>query len=531
MSDNYNMYVEKINASHVQVFSDEPCVFEDIYNYFKVKDPSHNPNSYQGRKWDGFLRLATKGGKLPIGLVSKLCTFAKTFRYDIDLDPSLSDFRTVKDGDLDEYLQHLNLSREDDGEFIECVPWEYQHFGVKMGLRLRRSVLLADTGAGKSLMQYILTRYYLDEAKLDNVDAKVLLLVPSINLVGQMSKDFGEYSQFNKWNVDAHVHKITAGVPKNSPKQVYVSTWQSLQDMPKEYFHQFTHVITDEVHGARGNKIQYIVNNCINANDRAGLTGTLYEAEMHQVQVISMFGPTVQVADTKLLQELGQASHTEVQMVNLNYKESEKKFASKLDYHGYIDFTMAHPFRNIVINLLARSLKGNTLMMFERKEHINTIYEELIKHKKHVYIFNGDVKDAERDKIKAIAESNDDVTILASYGTMAVGISVKRLHNLVLCHSSKSIVRVLQTLGRLLRRHKTKVKALIIDLVDNLKPINGEANTALVHAMKRYGFYTKKGHSVSTKVYEMDALLSDDKKKDIMAQVKRREKIKALQKV
>ncbi|QDB73344.1 DNA helicase [Vibrio phage VAP7] len=526
----YSLYLEKLNSSYAQVYSDEPCVYEDLYEYFKVKDPSYDKNNWAHRKWDGMARLVTRGGKVPIGLVEKVCKFARSRRYEIEVDPLLANTRSISDKELEEYIDHLNLSRDDSGETVPCIPWDYQVFGVKMALRLRRAVLLADTGAGKSLMQYILTRYYLDEATVDNEDVKVLIIVPSINLVSQMYNDFHEYSRLNGWEVDLFTHKVSSvdGGQKNTHKPVVITTWQSIQDMPKDYFKQFTKVITDEVHGARGNKIQGIMNACVNADDRAGLTGTLYEAQLHQVQVISLFGPTVQVADTEMLKKLGQVSETQIEMFNLNYEQSEKEWMRKFDYAAEVDAIMHHPYRNTLITTLCRTLPGNTLVMFERKEHIKIIYELLIQHKQNVFIINGDVDNDVRDQIKAKAENGENVTILASFGTMAVGVSVKKLHNAIFCHSNKSIVRTLQTVGRLLRRHKSKDKALIIDLVDNFKLEGGEPNKTLVHAMKRHGFYSSKKHPISFRNYDMKAMLPEDKLEELLADTKRRERSRKL---
>lgn len=528
----YEFYVEKLNASYAQVFADEPCIFEELYEYFKVKDPSYDKNNWAHKKWDGYARLIPRSGKFPIGLLDKVCKFARMRKYKITIDESLLNTRKISDKEISDYIEYLNLSRDDSGETVPCIPWEYQEFGVKMGLRLRRSVLLADTGAGKSLMQYIFCRYYIDEAIVDGEgdDTKILLLVPSINLVGQMAKDFNEYSRFNEWDVDSNLHLISSkhSQQRSSNKKIFVTTWQSIQDMPREYFKQFTHLITDEVHGARGNKIQYIINNCINANDRAGLTGTLYEAEMHQVQVIALFGPKVLVADTEMLKKLGQVSETLIQMFNLNYEQDEKEWMRKLDYAAEVDAIIHHPYRNMLITTLCRTLKGNTLVMFERKEHTKIIYEMLIQHKQNVYIINGDVDNNIRDEIKQKAEDGVDITILASFGTMAVGVSVKKLHNAIFCHSNKSIVRTLQTVGRLLRRHKSKDRALIIDLVDNFKLTGGEPNKTLDHAMKRHGFYTSKKHPIEFRNYDMKSMLPDEKWEELVCDTKRRDKSRKL---
>ncbi|AUR97720.1 P-loop containing nucleoside triphosphate hydrolase [Vibrio phage 1.244.A._10N.261.54.C3] len=573
----YEIYCEQINARSMRIYCEEECVHMELNDFFQYDDPNFQPNRWS--KWDGKVRLYDRhSGKLDVGLLEYLVKFCSINKYPLEIDPRLKQMRRIDMDDVHEYCDSLNLSRSDDGDYVSCVPYDYQYYGVERALKLRRAVLLADTGAGKSLMQYILTRFYIEEYEaLHNRPAKVLLLVPSVMLVNQMQADFKEYSQFNGWDVEKHVHGISAGCSKLTRKNVVVSTWQSIQDEAADYFDQFTHLITDEVHGASASKISYICNNCINCYDRAGLTGTLHEEEMNKLQVQAHFGPIMNVADTKLLKKLGQASETLVTMMNLDYSVSDRQFASKLDYMGEIDFITKHPQRNKLISALASTLTGNTLMLFDRRDHIDAVYE-LIKDQGNVHIINGDVNGDVREVIKAALENCkkrisldfgsdfievdfDDIfttksgdkraidlkvgdvteehgkvcktkelrgaTLLATFGCVSTGVSIKNLHNLVFCHPSKSIIRVLQSLGRLLRRHKSKEVAMIYDLVDNLKIAGGDANHAVRHAMKRYGFYTNKGHKMRTKRYPISVDLPDGLRQDVGQASRRRIAMKA----
>ncbi|CAL9977828.1 DNA helicase [Vibrio phage K469] len=407
----YELYVEQLNARSMRVYCDEECIHMELNDFFQYDDPNFQPSRYS--KWDGVIRLYDrKTGKIDVGLLEYLIKFCAMNKYKLEIDPRLKNVRRITMDDVKEYCGHLNLSRNDSDGPVECIPYGYQYFGVERALRLRRAVLLADTGAGKSLMQYILARYYLDEYLADNDrKGKVLLLVPSVMLVNQMQQDFAEYSQFNGWDVQEHCHGITGGCSKITRKEVVISTWQSIQDEDADYFTQFTHLITDEVHGARGAKISYICNNSINCYDRAGLTGTLHEGEMHKLQVQAHFGPIINVADTKLLQRLGQAADTNVTMMNIDYSQSDRQFAKNLDYHGEIEFLMRHPQRNKMIALLANTLSGNSLFLFDRIEHIENV-KALLADRKDVYVINGDVEDEVRGQIKQALEANKKRVVL-----------------------------------------------------------------------------------------------------------------------
>lgn len=527
----YKIIVERVNCVRMRVHCKEECVHEELSEFFKYPDPSYaNANSWQKRKWDGMIRLYDKrSGLIDIGLLKWVLKFAQINNYPIEVDPRLKHVRHETEDTLKEYIDSLNLTRYDeDGESIPLVPWDYQYKGVHYAIKHRRKVLLAATGAGKSLMQYILTRYYLDEALATETDAKVLLVVPSQLLVTQMLDNFVEYSVENGWDAESNCHLIYDGATKFTNKKVVISTWQGIQDEDKDFFKQFTHLMVDEVHGASAKKVSHICNSCIHAEDRIGMTGTLKDTELHELQVTAHFGSTVTVVTTKELQDMGQASDTLITMVNCDYQDSDRKFVNNLDYQGEIDSIIDHPYRNHMIVTFARSLEGNTLLLFDRIRHVEMIADELRKYKDNVYIINGDVDQAERDRIKKLTEKGDNYTILATYGTMSTGVSIRKLHNLVFCHPSKSIIRILQSVGRLIRMHSSKKCAFIYDLVDNFKVKGGESNHALKHGLARYTYYVRQEHKVRSKKYMMQWLLKEEDRERILKETKRRIAMKAL---
>ncbi len=103
------------------------------------------------------------------------------------------------------------------------------------------------------------------------------------------------------------------------------------------------------------------------------------------------------------------------------------------------------------------------------------------------------------DKVEDGADIS--VVILGTYGCVSTGISVRKLRNIVFCHPSKSIVRVLQSIGRVLRLHKSKDYANIYDLIDDISTA-GRLNYAVRHALKRSEFYEAEGHVVTKRRYE-----------------------------
>jgi len=136
------------------------------------------------------------------------------------------------------------------------------------------------------------------------------------------------------------------------------------------------------------------------------------------------------------------------------------------------------------------SLEGNTLVLFDRVEgYGKELYESyLASNPDRTFLITGDVDSSERETIRTSMDDHDNAVIWASYGTMSTGISIRRLHNLVLVSSSKSKIRVLQSIGRLMRLHATKDKAQILDIVDDLT-WNKNPNYTMKHAVERLEYY------------------------------------------
>ena len=136
---------------------------------------------------------------------------------------------------MDGFIRGLNLKSR--GKSIK--PRDYQVNAVDFAIRKHRALLLSPTASGKSLIIYILVRYYeilLRESQND----KILILVPTTSLVEQMYSDFVDYG----W-LEAYMQKIYSGHDKNVTKKVVISTWQSIYKFPKSYFEQFGCVIGD----------------------------------------------------------------------------------------------------------------------------------------------------------------------------------------------------------------------------------------------------------------------------------------------
>ena len=140
-------------------------------------------------------------------------------------------------------------------------------------------------------------------------------------------------------------------------------------------------------------------------------------------------------------------------------------------YEDEIQYLISHEQRNNFIKNLSLDLKGNTLVLFQRVEsHGAVLYEKINKNKgenRKVFFIHGGVDAEERELVREITERENNAIIVASYGTFSTGINIKNLHNVIFASPSKSRIRNLQSIGRVLRKGKDKVKATLYDIADD----------------------------------------------------------------
>lgn len=450
---------------------------------FEVPGARFQPAVKAGR-WDGWIRLVRLDGTVPVGLVPHIMKYLTDSGRSVKLSP---EFRVFKE----------NIEFDWDSLKLPNAMWDHQRAIVDISLQRKRQIILSPTSSGKSLAIYCLSQ------ALAANDAKTLIVVPSLTLVKQLIADFADYAANIDYDLDEHVHIIADGSPKNTDKKIVIATWQSLQYIKDErWFHQWEAVIVDEVHGAKATELKKIVDNSVNAFYRIGLTGTLDGAQTTEMSLIGMFGPVSRVATTKELQDKGIISPVKVKAVVLKYGPDDCKFfkGKKVDdkyiyptYADEIDYIQKHEVRNRFIGSLVKATKGNTLVLVTKVEDHGKPLYEIIKEmcpNKEVYLIYQKVDADAREEIRKLAETKDDIVIVATYNLFAQGVSIKRLHNLVFASPSKSVIRVLQSVGRVLRKHATKMSGFVFDIADDFRGKNKRQNYAVQHFIDRTKMYT-----------------------------------------
>ena len=323
-------------------------------------------------------------------------------------------------------------------------------------------------------MIYSIVRYYAATAK------KILIVVPTTSLVEQMVNDFISYG----WNAAAHVHKIYSGKDKNTEKPIIISTWQSIYKFPKRYFDDIDCVIGDEAHLFKSKSLTGIMTKLHNAKYRFGFTGTLDGSKTHKWVLEGLFGKCEQVTKTDDLIKEGYLSNFRIKI--LLCKHAPQYFET---YQDEIEYLVEHKGRNNLIKNLVKDLDGNTLVLFNYVEKHGTPLYELINNNvessRKVFFVHGGTDVEDREEVRNLTETESNAIIVASYGTFSTGINIKRLHNIVFASPSKSRIRNLQSIGRVLRKGEGKDIATLYDIADDI----GGQNYTLKHLNERVNIY------------------------------------------
>ena len=481
--------LKKKNETFLQIIT-EASIEQELSEHFCFFVPGYKfMPAYRNRMWDGKIRLFDMRKKvLYTGLFEYLKEFAELRNYTIEVEEDAFYGRPDEDlnHDIEAFLSEIRLSVNGEG----ITPRDYQLTALSLLLNKTKSLLLSPTASGKSLIIYLALRYY-----LEMYDNDVLIIVPTTSLVEQMYSDFADYSQFDNWNAQKECHKIYAGREKyNFSQRVTITTWQSIYKENHEWFQRYGMVVGDEAHNFKAKSLTAILEKCTEAKYRIGTTGTLDGTQTHQLVLEGLFGPVYKVTTTKELIDRSALANLDIKVLLLKYKDDICKMVAKSKYQEEVDFIVKYEPRNNFIANLAVDLKGNTLVLFQFVEKHGKPLHDILKAKvdkeRKLFYVSGETDVDTRESIREITETQENAIIVASMGTFSTGINIKRLHNIIFASPSKSQIRVLQSIGRGLRKTKDGIDTKVFDIADDLH-WKSKKNYTLNHAAVRIKIYSK----------------------------------------
>jgi superfamily II DNA or RNA helicase len=445
-----------------------------LVNAFKYDVPGarYLPAVRLGR-WDGKVSYFQLGGSTYVNLLPEIIPILEKFNYDIELD------------DQRDYSVNFEFEPVAENAFIH-IPWPKGHpmEGQPMELRdyqveiinnfLKNPQCIQEiaTGAGKTVIT----------AALSNAVSpygRSIVIVPNKSLVTQTEKDYINMEQ------DVGVY---FGDRKEWGRQHTICTWQSLNVLLKntkagvgdctigEFLEDVVCVIVDEVHMAKADALKSLLTGVMSRIPlRWGLTGTIPKEPFEFQALKCSLGPVIGRLSASELQSQGVLAQCHVNIVQL------VDHAEFTNYQSELKFLLEEPDRlDTIADLIKQvNLTGNTLVLVDRIAAGQGIIERL---GDNAVMVSGATKAKDRqDEYDEVAEATGKI-IVATYGVAAVGINIPRIFNLVLVEPGKSFVRVIQSIGRGIRKAEDKDHVQIWDVTSTCK-------FAKRHLTKRKQFY------------------------------------------
>ena len=467
-----SVVVSKVDEVFMKVDCDDGLA-RDLYDFFSFTVPNAKfMPSYKNRYWDGKVRLfSIKTKKIYIGLLPYVDEFCRERGFDFSgIEDVIGEKQREKCSQS--WLADLNLPFE---------PRDYQIDAFNTAIQYGRQLLLSPTASGKSLIIYLLARYY---------NKKTVIIVPTTSLVEQMTKDFIDYGY------EERICKIYSG-QEVFDAPITITTWQSFSKAPKDVMQSFDVVFGDEAHLFKAQTLKGILEKMKTTAIRFGTTGTLDGSEVHRLQLEGMFGPVKKVISSSELMEQGTIAQINIDCLILRHPKMKK-----MSYQDEMDYLCSNEKRNHFIVNLVKSLKGNTLVLFQYVEkHGEVLYDMMFNTDMggNLHYVYGGTDTEDREVVRELVEKSKEDTILASYGTFSTGINIKKIDNVVFASPSKSRIRNLQSIGRGLRKTDGKDSMRLFDIADDL----GCDNFTLAHLKERINTYNEENFPYELKQFDL----------------------------
>ena len=446
-----------------------------LVNAFKYDVPyaRYLPAVRLGR-WDGKVSYFQLGGSTYVNLLPEIIPILEKFNYDIDLDDQ-RDYSTTfefKQVTEDSY-SHIAWPAGHPAAGEPMKLRDYQVEIINNFLANPQCLQEVATGAGKTVMTAALS---------DAVTAygRSIVVVPNKSLVTQTEKDYVNMG------LDVGVY---FGDRKEWGRQHTICTWQSLNVLLKntkngtteddctigEFIEGVVCVIVDEVHMAKADALKTLLTGVMSRIPiRWGLTGTIPKEKFESVALLVSLGPVISKLSASELQSQGVLAQCHVNIVQL---EDQAEFSN---YQSELKYLLEEPDRLKTIADLVRQVNatGNTLVLVDRIAAGQALVDQL----EDAVFVSGATKAKDRqDEYDEVAVADGKI-IVATYGVAAVGINIPRIFNLVLIEPGKSFVRVIQSIGRGIRKAEDKDHVQIWDVTSTCK-------FAKRHLTKRKQFY------------------------------------------
>lgn len=416
---------------------------------------------YRAGKWNGEIKLMSKTGKTFLNLLDQILPFFEENGYGFEIEDHRHDWSEVIKGIQipDEHV--FSDKKFENGDPI--ILRDYQMESIRRCIENGTGMLELATGSGKTLICATISKIYSEFGK-------VVIIVPSIDLVIQTRNLFQRCGLkvgvwYGEWK---------------EPSDITISTWQSIAVHP-EVMTDVICCIVDEAHGAKAKTIGNILSGPgANVPFRFGCTGTIPKEDLYRNQILGVLGETIFELKAWELQEKGILASSEIYQFNI-MDSKHLGFDHKFDnWKGQLDWLFSCKDRLRVIGDIIKtgSENGNSIILVPYRKHGEALNEII---QDSVYI-DGRKSGAERKKAFDWLNTGNNKILIATYGIASVGIDIPRIHMLGIIEPGHKFERVIQTIGRGLRKANDKQHLVIFDF-------SSDVHMGKRHASKRRSLY------------------------------------------
>ena len=501
----------KEDEHYLYLFTNEREKKLEIDNLLRAKDSNaENDPRYQLGSWDGYVRYY-ETQILENGILFKVNKGLK--------DKILKNISFDEIGKMDFIQQGKPL------EFIKSIipelpflPYKHQLQGFMHLTSSNRAFASMCTSSGKSLVAYMLVRYFL------KLNKKIIILVPTISLVSQLESDFRVDYKAPKEVID-DIELIGGEFQeKKLKKSVVISTYQSLVKV-KHKLKDYDVILVDEAHLAGAESYKKILKENFEYN--LAMTGSVPIIKTARMSIEEVFSDPKFIIKARELMDMGLLTDSVIHPIFLNYSKPMTKGKSKMKYQEEVKFIKESVERREFISKFTKKLDGLKVLLFNHTDHGKEQYKDITGEypptgKKafdrmkelEVFFINGGTASKVREQIRIYTNTLKTGIIVANYKVFSTGINLPNLKHLILLSSTKSYTTIMQSLGRVFRLKENKNIAQIWDFVDVF--IFKKESYALKHFWERLAAYTLEGHKISEREIDLDTKkFTRDKKRPL----------------
>lgn len=455
---------KKLNINDVTIKSEKSFKLSDNIKIKNNKNKFVNINEFVIKKIDSYYTIFNNG----INLISSNEHLIKTNNgikkiKDITKKDNvlLSNGKKIK-------IVSSNLHKKNDILYDFCL--DYPHlYKSNDGLIHHNSLII--TYVIKNLIEN-------KKSKINNA----IIIVPNKQLVEQFYGDMIDYG-INENDIGRVYQKY-----KQWDKKITVATWQTLMNN-HDKIPLYKCVIVDECHGIKAIQLKKILKKS-NAEVRLGFTGTMHNSILDNLNTKSYIGPIIKEYSTNFLAKQGYISKCNINILNLKYQKQNIQGT----YNEVKDVIFNNTFRMNIIKTLSKKINHNILLLVGKVEKEGEILEKILNEEntnKEVIFLSGRDDVNIREEWRKKMENSTNILMIASYGIFQQGLNIPNLKYIFLVSPFKSKIRVLQSIGRSLRKHDNKEKkgSYVFDFYDHVKYLNK-------HGQIRYRYYNSEKFNI-----------------------------------